>query len=222
MGGGDPGGGVARHVPIKEARALFRQACTFKGAAIGREGLSAAGLPEVAFAGRSNVGKSSLINALTGRHGLVRTSRTPGRTQTINFFELGGRLMLVDLPGYGYARAAKANVAAWTALVDAYLTGRPELCRTCLLIDARRGPMASDRRVMAALDDAAVSYQVVVVKADKAKDAELAQTLADIERELAVHPAAHPEVIATSAVKGTGLDALRGALAALAAPAGMD
>ena len=203
---------------IEAGRLLFAQGCRFVSGAAELSGLPPPGLPEVAFAGRSNVGKSSLLNALTGRRALARISRTPGRTQQINFFDLGGRLMLVDLPGYGYARAAKTRISAWQALVDAYLQGRATLRRVCLLIDARHGLKPLDWAVMARLDAAAVSYQVVLTKADKA-DA-LADIRAAIAGALGTHPAAHPEVLHTSALAGTGIAELRARLAALANPPG--
>jgi GTP-binding protein len=172
----------------------------------------------VAFAGRSNVGKSSLINALVGRRGLARTSRTPGRTQELVFFETPGvAFFVVDMPGYGFAEAPKAKVEAWTNLVRDYLRARPTLLRVLLLIDARHGPMRSDRAMMALLDDAAVSYQGVLTKIDKIGPDRLAQTLAALEAELAAHPAAHGRVFATSAPTGGGIDELRAEIAALAA-----
>ena len=177
-----------------------------------------ADLPEVAFAGRSNVGKSSLVNALTGRRTLARTSRAPGRTQQLNFFDLGGRLMLADLPGYGYARAPKDSVRRWTGLVRAYLKGRPGLRRVLLLVDARHGFKDSDRQLMALMDGAAVSYQAVLTKCDKVADAALAEALRAASDELTARPAAHPEVRATSARLGRGIPELRAALAELAAP----
>jgi GTP-binding protein len=175
-------------------------------------------LTEVAFAGRSNVGKSSLLNALVGQKALARTSNTPGRTQQLNFFELEGALMLVDLPGYGYARAPKAAASGWTRLTRAYLKGRPTLRRLCLLIDARHGLKDSDREVMTLLDQAAVSYQVALTKVDKVKPAALEALRAALAPELARHVACHPEMVATSAVTGAGIAELRAALAALAAP----
>jgi len=178
--------------------------------------LPAFDLPEVAFAGRSNVGKSSLLNALTGRKSLARTSNTPGRTRQLNFFDLGGRLMLVDLPGYGYARASKTEIRRWTALTRDYLRGRPTLRRVCLLVDARRGVQDVDAEIMAALDRAAVSYQVVWTKTDKAEAATLdaaSTALAALHsRHVALHPMAH----ATSAARQTGLEALRAEIAQLA------
>ena len=198
---------------------MFAQDCGFLGAAVGTDRLPETGLPEVAFAGRSNVGKSSLVNALTGRRTLARISHTPGRTQQINFFDLGGRLILVDLPGYGYARAAKADIRRWSALTRRYLRGRPELARVCLLIDSRHGAKDSDREIMAELDRAAVSYQAVLTKADKMKPQALAAVRRATERELAAHPAAHPECPVTSARTGLGIAELRAALAMLAAPA---
>jgi GTP-binding protein len=203
-------------------RRLFAQDCRFIAGADRLAAAPATGLPEIAFAGRSNVGKSSLLNALTGRTTLARISHTPGRTQQLNFFDLGGRLVLVDMPGFGFARVAKAKSKEWTGLIERYLRGRPSLRRVCLLIDARRGAMAADRSFMQRLDAAAVSYQVVLTKIDKVKPGELARRTADLAAELATHPAAHPQIIATSAQEGIGIAELRAALAALADPARLD
>jgi GTP-binding protein len=194
---------------------LFAQQCGFVAGAAKLEQIPAAGLPEVAFAGRSNVGKSSLINALTGRKTLAKVSNTPGRTRQLNFFDLAGRLMLADLPGYGYARASKEQVADWTKLIELYLVGRAALRRALILIDARHGLKDVDRRVMAMLDGAAVSYQAVLTKTDQLGPAHLAERLADVAGELARHTAAHPEVMPTSAEKGAGIAELRAALASL-------
>ena len=204
---------------LAAGRLLFARECTFLTAAAREDQLPELGLPEVAFAGRSNVGKSSLLNALTGRKSLARTSRTPGRTQQINFFGLDGRLILVDLPGYGYARAAKMDVERWSELTRRYLKGRAQLRRICLLIDSRHGLKPSDRNIMAALDEAAASYQIIFTKTDKIKPAaceELTRRTAEI---LAKHPAAYPDCVATSAVSGLGIADLRASLAMLATPA---
>ncbi len=207
-----------RRAAIEAGRKLFAQECRFVAGAAGPDDLPPAALPEVAFAGRSNVGKSSLINVLTGRRALARTSSTPGRTQQINVFELGGRLVLADLPGYGYARAPKTRSKAWRALVKDYLRGRPTLRRVCLLIDARHGPKESDRALMAMLDEAAVSYQAVLTKADKTKPEALDAVVGSLRAELAGHAAAHTETAVSSAVSGLGIVELRASLAALAAP----
>jgi GTP-binding protein len=201
---------------LEAGRRLFAQPCVFVAGIADLARLPPAGLPEAAFAGRSNVGKSSLINALTGRHHLARTSNTPGRTQQINLFELGGRLILADLPGYGYARAPKDAAAGWQHLVRDYLRGRSVLQRVCLLIDARHGTKASDREIMALLGEAAVAFQAVLTKSDLVGAGELADTIAQLRRELERTPGAHPEVIATSARSGAGIEHLRAALAALA------
>ena len=208
----------AARAAVEVGRKLFAQDCRFVTGAASHDTLPPAELPELAFAGRSNVGKSSLINALTGRRALARTSNTPGRTQQINYFALGGRVMLIDLPGYGYARAPKARSKAWRSLVADYLKRRPTVRRVCLLIDARHGPTVSDRAVMTMLDEAAVSYQAVLTKADKTRPEARDALQSALRRELARHAAAHPEIIVTSAVTGQGLAELRAALAALVTP----
>jgi GTP-binding protein len=173
-------------------------------------------LPEVAFAGRSNVGKSSLINALTGRLKLARASTEPGRTRELNFFRVGDQLRLVDMPGYGYAKAGKADIARWTGLVRDYLRGRAALKRVVLLIDARHGLKPHDKEVMDALDTAAVIYQIVLTKADKQKPTEAEAVASATRATIAKRPAAHPEIIVTSAETGAGIEQLRAEIAALA------
>jgi GTP-binding protein len=204
-------------------RRLFAAEARFIAGAPSPSALPPEGLPEIAFVGRSNVGKSSLVNALTGRRTLARISNTPGRTRQINFFDLGGRLMLVDLPGYGYAKAAKSAVKSWTSLVRHYLQTRAALRRVCLLIDSRHGIKEVDRPLMRMLDDAGVSYQVVLTKADKADKAgkgELASVPEQIIAELAPHVAAHPEIHLTSALDRRGIAELRETLADFAFPVG--
>ena len=204
---------------LEAGRLLFAGACDFLISAADENDLPPLGGSEVAFAGRSNVGKSSLLNALTGRKTLARTSNTPGRTRLLNFFSLGGRLILVDLPGYGYARAPKTDIARWNELTRGYLKGRPQLRRVCLLVDARHGLKASDQEVMKALDTAAVSYQIVLTKADKMKPGPLKRMVEETEAAVAKHPAAHPDCMVTSSESGSGIAELRAALAALAEPA---
>jgi GTP-binding protein len=170
---------------------------------------------EIAFAGRSNVGKSSLINGLTGRKALARTSHTPGRTQELIFFSAGPAHAIVDMPGYGYAEAPKSKVKAWTALIHAYLAGRANLARVYLLIDARHGLKQADESLLKALDVAAVSYQIVLTKADQVKAAELEKRIADTAAALAKRPAAFPEIAVTSAREGSGMPELRAAIARL-------
>jgi GTP-binding protein len=214
----DPAAEKAAEDALELGRRLFARPCRFVAGAATADALPPAALPEIAFAGRSNVGKSSLLNALVGQKALARTSNTPGRTQQLNFFELGGALTLVDLPGYGYARAPKESAAGWTRLTQSYLKGRTTLRRLCLLIDARHGLKDSDREIMALLDRTAVSYQAVLTKIDKVKPAELEALRAALAPELARHVACHPDIVATSAVTGAGIPELRAALAALAAP----
>lgn len=210
---------------LEKGRWLFAQECTFLKGCVGMEHLPAHPLVEVAFAGRSNVGKSSLVNALTGRKTLARASNTPGRTQEVNFFRLGppqndeAALMLVDLPGYGFARAPQTQVERWTRLVMAYLRGRSALRRVCLLIDARHGLKANDLEVMGMLDSAAVNYQVVLTKADKLGPTVARATHAMVAAAVARHVAAHPDVLLTSSETGAGIPELRAQLAALALPA---
>jgi len=203
---------------LEAGRLLFAKECRFVAGAADMATLPTDALPEVAFAGRSNVGKSSLVNALTGRKTLARTSDTPGRTQQLNFFELGERLMLVDLPGYGYAEAPKHLVKQWTRLIQDYLRGRPGLRRVLMLVDGRHGLKDTDRELMDMLDKAAVNYQLVLTKADKVKSADLAKVLSQSTAAIARRPAAHPEILVTSAREGQGVPELRAALAALAAP----
>jgi len=205
-----------RRAALEAGRRLFARECRFVAGTTTVEALPPASLPEIAFAGRSNVGKSSLINALTGHRALARVSHTPGRTQQINFFDLGGRLMLVDLPGYGFAAVDRRQSGAWTRLITLYLRGRARLRRLCLLIDARHGLKDSDRKTMTELDRAALSYQLVLTKADKVGTEGLAALERKIAAELARHAAAHPEIIATSAHAGQGIEDLRAALAELA------
>jgi len=203
---------------LAHGEALFREPCIFVKGVVSVADLPKDGRAEVAFAGRSNVGKSSLINALTGRKALARVSVTPGRTRELNFFELGkdGALYLVDLPGYGYARASKTAVKGWTRLIGDYLKGRRELKRVFLLIDARHGLKPNDQETMRLLDEGAVSYQAVLTKADKPKPSELAAVQDKVASDLLKHPAAYPQVLTTSARTGAGLEELRAAIAALA------
>jgi GTP-binding protein len=197
---------------IEQGRRLFAREAQFVIGAAEPAALPPESLPEVAFAGRSNVGKSSLLNALTGRRVLARTSNTPGRTRQVNFFDLGGELMLVDLPGYGYAEASKTAVERWTGLTRRYLRSRATLCRVCLLIDARHGLKEEDRPLLQMLDQAGVSYQIVLTKIDKPRAVEIVGTVERVSSELAVHTAAHPEIHLTSARKQRGIAALRAAL----------
>ena len=201
---------------IEAARKLFAGPCDFVWGATSAENLPPEKWTEVAFVGRSNAGKSSLVNALTGRKSLARVSQTPGATRQINFFDLGGRLMLVDLPGYGFAKRSKTESDAWQEMIFAYLRRRAQLRRVLLLIDARRGVMDSDQQVMALLSQAAVSFALVLTKADELKAAERAQTLEDAAGKAAQHTAALAQVQLTSALKGEGIPELRTHLAALA------
>ena len=194
---------------LETARVLFAREATFMMGAVSVDGLPSPDLPEVAFAGRSNVGKSSLINGLVGRHHLARASNEPGRTREVNFFVLDARLRLVDLPGYGWARASKSTVAAFQNLGRDYLRGRPNLKRAYLLIDARHGLKEVDTEPMDAFDKAAVSYQIVLTKADKMKPVEVEAMIARTEAAIKKRPAAFPRVIATSSEKGAGLPELR-------------
>jgi GTP-binding protein len=199
-----------------EARRLFAQPCRFIAGAAAVGQIPPSTLPEVAFAGRSNVGKSSLINALTNRKSLALTSRTPGRTRQLNFFSLAESLILVDLPGYGYARASKTAIRNWTDLIDAFLAGRPVLRRTMLLVDARHGLKEVDQRVMSLLETAAVPFQVILTKSDTLDAETLDQKRRSVAREIAKWTPAHPVVLPTSAKDGIGIPEVRLSLAALA------
>lgn len=201
---------------LENGRLLFTQSCEFVIGAAALAQVPETDFPEIAFAGRSNVGKSSLINALTGHKALARTSNKPGRTQQVNFFNLGQRMMIADLPGYGYAKAPRNDVDKWTALVNSYLKGRAQLRRTCLLIDARHGIKDNDREIMGMLDEAAVAYQIVLTKADKIKEKQRQVLVDKTSAELVKHTAAHPMVILTSSEKGDGIAELRAILTTLA------
>ena len=198
----------------EQARKLFAGPVTFLKSAPSLQHLPPMDYPEVAFAGRSNVGKSSLLNALTNRASIARTSNTPGRTQELNFFDVGNppRLRLVDMPGYGFAKAPKDVARKWRYLVNDYLRGRQVLRRALLLIDSRHGVKDIDREVMAMLDEAAVSYHLVLTKADKPKASELAEVEQALAAEARKRPAAHPQIIITSSETGLGIDQLRRAV----------
>ena len=203
--------------PLEAGRVLFAHECKFAQAAQRLDHLPPAAGPEVAFAGRSNVGKSSLLNALTGRRALARASNQPGRTRQLNFFDLGGRLTLVDMPGYGYAQAPKDVKADWQDVMFAYLRGRPSLRRVLLLLDARIEVKPSDQAVMELLDRAAVTYQLVLTKADGVKAPALAGKLAAAGGIARGHPAALHGVVATSSETGAGIAELRAEIAGLLA-----
>ena len=201
---------------LAAGEALFAQPWQFLKSVPALEFLPPADRPEIAFAGRSNVGKSSLFNALVGQKGLARTSNTPGRTQELNFFLTQSvRLYLVDMPGYGFAKAPKQKVEAWTELIKAYLRGRPTLARVFLLIDSRHGLKPPDQTIMRLLDEAAVTYQAVLTKVDKIKEHELEAVASRLREALQSHPAAYPDIIATSSEKATGIAELRAVVARL-------
>ncbi len=199
----------------ERGRKLFAGNTDFLKGVVAMDGLPEADRIEVCFAGRSNVGKSTLINALTGRKGLARASNTPGRTQEINYFTLLESHFLVDLPGYGYAEAPLAVVQQWQALLKSYLQGRATLRRAFVLIDARHGVKAVDEEIMKLLDIAAVPFQAVLTKTDKVKEKDLEASLARTRKALATHPAAYPEIILTSSEKGLGIPTLRATIATL-------
>jgi GTP-binding protein len=200
----------------EQGRLLFAAPCSFVAGATIESALPPDTLPELAFVGRSNVGKSSLVNALTGQTALARVSRTPGRTRQINFFDLGERLMLVDLPGYGYAEAPKGEIARWTGLIARYLKGRASLRRVLLLLDGRFGLKDTDTPLLKQLNEAAVSFQAVLTKCDMVAEGELDKRVAALAVSLAKHGAAHPVIHLTSAHNGTGIAALRASVADLA------
>ena len=202
---------------IARGKALFKEPCTFVKGVVRLDDLPRDGRPEIAFAGRSNVGKSSLINALTGRKALARTSHTPGRTQELIFFASEAPLRVVDMPGYGYAEAPKSKVKAWTDLIHAYLSGRANLARVYVLIDARHGIKTADEAVLKTLDVAAVSYQLVFTKSDQVPAKELEARLAETAAAIAKRPAAFPEIAVTSSREGTGIPELRAAIARIVA-----
>jgi len=201
---------------IEAGRLLFARPCTFFHAAQKSDQLPPPGLPEIAFCGRSNVGKSSLINALTGQKALARVSQTPGRTRQLNFFNLADRLVLVDLPGYGYAKASKDMQRDWQGVMFDYLRGRPNLVRVMLLLDARIETKSADRAAMDLLNVAAVAFQIVLTKADEAGPRKLAARLAEAEGLARSHTAAHPAVLVTSSQTGLGIAGLRAEIAGFA------
>lgn len=196
-------------------RLLFAGETDFVKGVVAMDGMPPADKMEVCFAGRSNVGKSTLINALTGRKGLARASNTPGRTQEINFFTAADSHYLVDLPGYGFANAPIPVVKKWQALLKAYLSGRQSLRRAFVLIDARHGVKPVDQEILTLLDKSAVTFQAVLTKADKVKDKDLDAVLEQVKKALAKHPAAYPEIVLTSSEKGEGIETLRAIIAGL-------
>jgi len=198
---------------LAEGKKLFSRECRFVAGADAIDRIPESELPEVAFAGRSNVGKSSLINALTGRRDLARASNTPGRTQQINFFDLGGRLQLADLPGYGYAKVSREKSDAWNEMVIEYLATRRNLTRACVLIDGRHGVLEADKKALKLFDKAGVPYICVLTKTDKIKPMELAEVIRSVEGHLKKCSGAFPYTLQTSAEKGTGLPELRAVLA---------
>lgn len=200
---------------LAAGRKLFSAPSAFRLGVAALEQLPPERGVEIAFAGRSNVGKSSLINALTGVNGLARASNTPGRTRELNFFDVAGRLTLVDMPGYGFAKAPKTEVKAWQAVLKGYLRGRPGLTRVFVLIDSRHGVMAQDSEMLDLLDEAAVAYQLVLTKIDKIKPSELSALVAATEQAVARRAAAVPVVHVTSSDKGTGMDQLRAEIASM-------
>ncbi len=200
---------------IESGRKLFSGPVDFLKGVVSMGGLPAADRIEVCFAGRSNVGKSTLINAVTGRRSIARTSNTPGRTQEINFFSVGETAYLVDLPGYGFANAPVKTKEAWQRLLKAYLTGRPTLRRAFVLVDSRHGVKAVDEDILTLLDRSAVTFQCVLTKADKVKTSELQKTLGQVRKALSSHPAAFPEIVITSSESGRGIPELRGILATI-------
>ncbi len=200
---------------LERGRLMFAGPVDFLKGVVAMDGLPPADRIEVCFAGRSNVGKSSLINALTGRKSLARASNTPGRTQEINFFTAGESHYLVDLPGYGYAEAPVAVVAKWQQLLKAYLSGRQTLRRAFVLIDMRHGVKSVDEEIMTLLDKSAVTFQVVMTKADKIKTSDYDKVLNQVRGALAKHPAAYPEIVMTSSEKGWGIETLRALIATL-------
>lgn len=200
---------------LEAGRKLFAGPVDFVKGVVAMPGLPPADRLEICFAGRSNVGKSSLINALTGRKSLARTSNTPGRTQEINYFDVGGQLYLVDLPGYGFAEAPVAVVRQWQALLKSYLSGRATLRRAFVLIDMRHGVKKVDEEILDLLNKSAVTFQVVLTKADKIGAAERERTLVQVRAALAKHPAAYPELLVTSSEKGEGVATLRAILATM-------
>ena len=205
-------------VEIEKARKLFSGECKFIAAALNSNAVPDEECYEIAFAGRSNVGKSSLVNALTNRKTLARTSQTPGRTRQLIFFELQHnltKLRLVDLPGYGYAKAPKKDIQSWTSLTLKYLKGRPSLRTICLLIDSRRGIGVYDELIMKELDKAAVSWIVILTKADKLTNEEIEKMKDSTSKNISKHPAAYPEIIVTSSLKSDGIPMLRAYLASL-------
>ena len=198
---------------IEKGKWLFSGPCDFKIGATQLSHIPESNICEIAFAGLSNVGKSSLINAITGRNTLAKTSSTPGRTRQLNFFLLREALTLVDLPGYGYAKASKKDIKGWNELTRRYLKGRPNLVRVMLLIDSRRGVKDSDRNIMDLLDESAVNYQIILTKSDKVKKLDVEKIISDIKAEAHKHIALHPEVIATSSQKSIGIDTVRATIA---------